>query len=127
MFDSDVTRHFHDLQICVAVLRDVTALACPRSIIWPTPCHRIYRVGALKALEFDLARRPEPDTGQAVDGIVNRLADQDLPAASKPSHPRRHGDVAPEQIVAASDRRSHVHAHSHPDLIPPLWVVAKRL
>jgi hypothetical protein len=43
MFDGDVTRHVHDLQ-----LRDVRALACPRSIIWPT---------------FDLAGRPEPDTG----------------------------------------------------------------
>jgi len=28
-----------------------------------TPCDRIYRVGALKALEFDLARRPKSDTG----------------------------------------------------------------
>src|ERR1700730_4113294 len=95
MFDSDVTRHFHDLQICVAVLRDVTALAGPPSIIWPTPCHRIYRVGALKALEFDLARRPEPDTGQAVDGIVNRLADQGLPPPSKPSPPPPHAQRGP--------------------------------
>jgi hypothetical protein len=84
-------------------------------------------MGALQALQFDLARRPEPDSGQSVHGVVNRLADQDLAAFGKPSHPRRHGDVAPEQIVATSHRRAHVHSHSHPDLIPTLGVVVKRM
>ena len=60
-------------------------------------------MGALQAFEFGLAGRAQVDPIRTVDGLPHRVADEYLAAGSLPRYPRGHRDVAPEQVVPASD------------------------
>lgn len=59
----------------------------------------------------------------AVDRVAHRLTDENLTAFGLSGNASRHRDMAPEQVVAAPDRRADMNADSDADAFPAVRVV----
>ena len=76
----------------------------------------------MPAKPFNSASRPSSKEmpSQSLSGVAHGFADQDLTATGLPGDPRRHRDVAAEQVVAAAHRAAHVDPDPHSNTVVPL-------
>jgi len=62
---------------------------------------------------FNSTSRTSSEREVVTDGVVHRLAHQDLAAVGFGRHARGHRDVAPQQVLTAPHGLAHVDANAH--------------
>src|SRR5690349_6236482 len=84
------------------------------------PVDRVHRISALEALQAEVARLAELDVARAVDLLAQRGGHEHLAAARLRRDAGGHHHVAPEEVVALTDRLAGVKPHADPDLLAAL-------